>query len=224
MINNFYNDSEDQMNKNNPADLTFSAKDMQITSEKVVYKGFFTMKEIIFNHALFNGGRSKEVKRELMYKGHAVAIIAYDPILDNLIMIEQIRIGAYVGDRTKSPWQLELVAGMVEKGEQLHEVAHREAEEEAGLKLTNLTDCFSVWDSPGGMVEKIHMVAACVDSSTAGGIYGLASENEDIKVRIFKRSQAYQLMQDGIIDNSIAVMGILWLELNYTKLQQQWIK
>ena len=97
---------------------------------------------------------------------------------------------------------------MVEAGEQPEEVALRESEEEAGVSVQDLTHCLSVWDSPGGVVERIHLFVGRVDSSQAKGIHGLAEENEDICVHVVKREQAYQWMCDGKIDNGIAVMGL----------------
>ena len=65
---------------------------------------------------------------------------------------------------------------MVEEGEQPEEVALRESEEEAGVSVQDLTHCLSVWDSPGGVVERIHLFVGRVDSSQAKGIHGLAEE------------------------------------------------
>jgi len=81
---------------------------------------------------------------------------------------------------------------MVEEGEQPEEVALRESEEEAGVSVQDLTHCLSVWDSPGGVVERIHLFVGRVDSSQAKGLHGLAEENEDIRVHVVKREQAYQ--------------------------------
>ena len=140
-----------------------------------------------------------------------------------MILVEQVRIGAaYHPESHRSPWLLELIAGMVEKGEKPEEVALRESEEEAGIQVKNLTHCLSVWDSPGGTVERIHLFAGEVDSSQAKGIHGLAEENEDIRVQVVKREQAYQWMCEGKIDNGIAVIGLQWLQLNYAQLQQSW--
>ena len=49
----------------------------------------------------------------------------------------------------------------------LEEVALRESEEEAGVSVQNLTHCLGVWDSPGGVVERIHLFVGRVDSSQA---------------------------------------------------------
>lgn len=201
----------------------FSQQDIEILGEQTLYEGFFTLKRIQFKHKLFSGGESGVVTRELLIKGAASAVIAYDPKEDSVILVEQIRIGAaYHLESNRSPWLLELIAGMVEKGEKPEEVALRESEEEAGIQVKNLTHCLSVWDSPGGTVERIHLFAGEVDSSQAKGIYGLAEENEDIRVQVVKREQAYQWICEGKIDNGIAVIGLQWLQLNYAQLQQSW--
>ena len=201
----------------------FSQQDIEILGEQTLYQGFFTLKRIQFKHKLFAGGESGVVTRELLIKGAASAVIAYDPKEDSVILVEQVRIGAaYYPESHRSPWLLELIAGMVEKGENPEDVALRESEEEAGIQVKNLTHCLSVWDSPGGTVERIHLFAGEVDSSQAKGIHGLAEENEDIRVHVVKREQAYQWMCEGKIDNGIAVIGLQWLQLNYAQLQQSW--
>ena len=201
----------------------FSQQDIEILGEQTLYQGFFTLKRIQFKHKLFAGGESGVVTRELLIKGAASAVIAYDPKEDSVILVEQVRIGAaYYPESHRSPWLLELIAGMVEKGEKPEEVALRESEEEAGIQVKNLTHCLSVWDSPGGTLERIHLFAGEVDSSQAKGIHGLAEENEDIRVHVVKREQAYQWMCEGKIDNGIAVIGLQWLQLNYAQLQQSW--
>ena len=201
----------------------FSQQDIEILGEQTLYEGLFTLKRIQFKHKLFAGGESGVVTRELLIKGAASAVIAYDPKEDSVILVEQVRIGAaYHPEFNRSPWLLELIAGMVEKGEKPEEVALRESEEEAGIQVRNLTHCLSVWDSPGGTVERINLFAGEVDSSQAKGIHGLAEENEDIRVHVVKREQAYQWMCEGKIDNGIAVIGLQWLQLNYAQLQQSW--
>ncbi|NBI13075.1 ADP-ribose diphosphatase [[Haemophilus] felis] len=195
----------------------FSQQDIEILSEERLYKGFFELKKIRFKHKLFAGGYSGVVTRELLYKGAASAVIAYDPIKDSVILVEQVRIGAYQPQSEQSPWLLELIAGMVEEGERPEEVALRESEEEAGVQISDLTHCLSVWDSPGGVIEKIHLFVGTVDSSQAKGIHGLAEENEDIRVHVVHRETAYQWVCEGKINNSIAVMGLQWLQLNYQR-------
>ncbi|NNI00824.1 ADP-ribose diphosphatase [Pasteurella multocida] len=196
----------------------FRQQDIDILKEETLYQGFFQLKKIQFKHKLFAGGYSGVVTRELLVKGAASAVIAYDPIKDAVVLVEQVRIGAYQPDSAQSPWLLELIAGMVEEGEKPEEVALRESEEEAGVQVQDLQHCLSVWDSPGGVLERIHLFVGKVDNTTAKGLHGLSEENEDIRVHVVSREQAYQWVNEGKIDNSIAVLGLQWLQLNYKTL------
>ncbi|MGY6772997.1 ADP-ribose diphosphatase [Gallibacterium sp. ZY190522] len=200
----------------------YGQKDIEIVSDEVVFKGFYTMKRVKFRHKLFSGEMSGIVTRELLAKNEATAVVLYDPQLDNVVLVEQVRIGAIDPKSPSSPWLLELVAGMIETGEQPAGVAVRESEEEAGVHLTEVMPIMQFWDSPGGMAERIHLFVGKVDSTKVGGIHGLAEENEDIRVHVVSRATAYQWLEQGRIDNGVAVIGIQWLQLNYKKLQQKW--
>lgn len=82
-----------------------------------------------FRHRLFNGEMSGEIKREIFERGHAAVLLPYDPVRDEVVLVEQVRIAAY--DTSETPWLLEMVAGMIEEGESVED-ARREALEEAG--------------------------------------------------------------------------------------------
>ncbi len=200
--------------------LQFSQKDVEVLREETVYKGHFELKKVFFRHKLYAGGMSGEVCRELLMKGEASVLVAYDPVKDNVVLIEQIRIGAYDPESPKSPWLLECVAGMIDTDETAEEVAIRECKEEAGFDVDNVQHIFSVWDSPGGMMEKLHFFLGLVDSSQIGGVYGLEDENEDILVHVVPRETAYQWIEEGKIDNANAILGLQWLQLNYTKFKK----
>ncbi|QIW15111.1 ADP-ribose diphosphatase [Pasteurellaceae bacterium RH1A] len=199
----------------------FQQQDLEIIKEEVLYKGHFELKKIFFKHKLFKGGTSDVVVRELLMKGEASAVIAYDPVRDSVVLVEQVRIGAYNPQLDSSPWLVELIAGMVDTGESPAEVAIRESQEEAGLTVSKVEHALSVWDSPGGQLERLHLFLALVDSSEVGGIYGLEEENEDILVHVVSREQAYEWVQEGKIDNVIAVIGLQWLQLNYSRYLSQ---
>ncbi|MFZ7129882.1 ADP-ribose diphosphatase [Avibacterium avium] len=202
----------------------FTQQDIEIIKEEPLYNGFFNLKKVYFKHKLFAGGESGVVTRELLVKGAASVVVAYDPDADSVVMVEQVRIGAYNPQLSQSPWLLELIAGMVEEGEQPDEVALRESQEEAGVQVEHLREVMSFWDSPGGIVERIHLFVGKVDSQKAQGIHGLADENEDIRVHVISRQTAYEWVCNGKIDNGLAVTGLLWLQLNYLSLQKEWSK
>ena len=59
-------------------------------------------------------------------------------------------------------------------------------------------------------------------ASTATGIHGLAEENEDIKVHVVNRDQAYKWVEDGVINNAASIIALQWLQLNYLNLKNEW--
>ncbi|GGB46962.1 ADP-ribose diphosphatase [Shewanella inventionis] len=196
-----------------------ASSDFELISKKVLYKGFFQLDEYTFKHKLFKGGWSGVVTREVFERGSAVVVLPYDPIRDEVVLIEQIRVPALA--TTKSIWLLELVAGMIEPGESPEQVATRELAEEAGLTLQSLTPINSYLVSPGGTTERFYLFWGHVDATKASGVHGLDHENEDIRVHVVSRQQAYDWVNDGRIDNASTVLGIQWLMLNYQTIREQ---
>jgi ADP-ribose pyrophosphatase len=117
-----------------------------------------------------------------------------------------------------------MVAGMIEEGETVEDVARREAQEEAGLEVGRVKKCLSYLASPGGTSERLTIMVGEVDATTAEGIHGLAEEHEDIRVHVVSREFAYQCVEDGKIDNAASVIALQWLQLHYQDLRKEWIK
>ncbi|HEJ9662221.1 TPA: ADP-ribose diphosphatase [Proteus mirabilis] len=209
------------MNKKENTPFLYTRNDVELISKKTRYKGFFRMNEYRFKHRLFKGGWSAEVKREVFERGHAGVLLAYDPKRDEVVLIEQIRIPAY--ETSQTPWLLEVIAGMVEEGESPEEVVRREATEEAGITIGRCKPIVSYLSSPGGTSERMYVYVGEVDATTATGIHGLACENEDIRVHVVSREQAYQWVEEGIIDNAVSVIALQWLQLHHVTLRKDWL-
>lgn len=209
------------MNKKENTPFLYTRNDVELISKKTIYKGFFRMNEYRFKHRLFKGGWSAEVKREVFERGHAGVLLAYDPKRDEVVLIEQIRIPAY--ETSQTPWLLEVIAGMVEEGESPEEVVRREATEEAGITIGRCKPIVSYLSSPGGTSERMYVYVGEVDATTATGIHGLACENEDIRVHVVSREQAYQWVEEGIIDNAASVIALQWLQLHHVTLRKDWL-
>lgn len=209
------------MNKKENTPFLYTRNDVELISKKTRYKGFFRMNEYRFKHRLFKGGWSAEVKREVFERGHAGVLLAYDPKRDEVVLIEQIRIPAY--ETSQTPWLLEVIAGMVEEGESPEEVVRREATEEAGITIGRCKPIVSYLSSPGGASERMYVYVGEVDATTATGIHGLACENEDIRVHVVSREQAYQWVEEGIIDNAASVIALQWLQLHHVTLRKDWL-
>ena len=193
--------------------VSFSQDDYKIIAKKSLHDGFFKVDRFDIQHRLFAGGYSGTFSRELFERGEAAAVLLYDSNADVVILTEQFRIGAAF-DHEASPWLLEVVAGMVEAGEQADDVARREAQEEAGCIINDLIPISSYWSSPGGTSEKIHLYCALLDSQGVGGIHGLDHEQEDILVRTIPFEQAYNAIASGEINNAATIIALQWLKLN----------
>ena len=210
------------MQKPENVPVTFAKNDVEIIARETLYSGFFSMDLYRFRHRLFNGEMSGEIRREIFERGHAAVLLPFDPVRDEVVLVEQIRIAAY--DVSESPWLLEMVAGMIEEGETVEDVARREALEEAGLVVGRTKPVLSYLASPGGTSERLSIMVGEVDATTAEGIHGLADENEDIRVHVVSREQAYQWVEEGKIDNAASVIALQWLQLHYQTLRNEWTK
>ena len=91
--------------------------------------------------------------RSYYERGHAAALLPYDVERDQVVLLEQFRIGAI--ETSHTPWLLEMVAGVIEPGELASEVIHREAMEEAGLAVGDCEFALSYLVSPGGTSELV---------------------------------------------------------------------
>ncbi|CAM6943215.1 MULTISPECIES: ADP-ribose diphosphatase [Enterobacter] len=210
------------MQKPEKLPVTFAKNDVEIIARETLYSGFFSMDLYRFRHRLFNGEMSGEIRREIFERGHAAVLLPFDPVRDEVVLVEQIRIAAY--DVSESPWLLEMVAGMIEEGETVEDVVRREALEEAGLVVGRAKPVLSYLASPGGTSERLSIMVGEVDATTAEGIHGLADENEDIRVHVVSREQAYQWVEEGKIDNAASVIALQWLQLHYQTLRNEWKK
>ena len=200
--------------------VTFTKNDVEIIARETAWKGFFSIVRYRFRHRRFNGEMSGEVVREVFERGHAAVLLPYDPLRDEVVLIEQIRIPAF--DVSETPWLLEMVAGIIEPNESAEEVVRREAVEEAGLNVGRVKPVLNYLASPGGTSERLSILVGEVDASLAKGCHGLEEENEDILVHVVSREQAYRWVEEGKIDNAASVIALQWLELHHKKLRDEW--
>ena len=200
----------------------FEASDVKALSKDRVFDGFFKIDRYRLSHRLFKGGWSEELQRELFVREDATCVLPYDPVTDQVVLLEQFRVGAL--DHRQSPWLLEVVAGINDEGETPETVARREGLEEAGIELGELKPICQYLVSPGGTNEKIHLYCGQVDASTAHGVHGLEHEGEDIKVHVVHAREAFEYVASGKINNAASIVALQWLQLNHDILREDWTK
>ncbi|WP_299622747.1 NUDIX domain-containing protein [Pelagibius sp.] len=193
---------------------------IEIIEKTEAFKGYFQIDRYRLRHSKFDGGWTAEMRREVFERGHAAAVLLYDPALDQVVMIEQFRVGAYAAG--EEPWLIEIVAGIIDPGETAEAVVRREAMEEAGCEISALEPIGRYLVSPGGSSETLTLFCGRVDASAAGGLHGLEHEGEDIRVLPLPRPQALKLLSEGAIANFTAVVALQWLALNCTEIVRIW--
>ena len=158
--------------------------------------------------------------RELILRPRAVGVLLFDPAQQQVVLVRQIRVGML--DEGQNPWLLELIAGMVESGEEPIEVAARESLEEANTKPQDLLQICEYYNSPGISNERITLFCGRVDATQAGGIFGLDAEHEDIEVVVLSLADALAKVASGEINNAMSIIALQWLQLNQPMLEESW--
>jgi len=194
--------------------------DVEILEKTICFEGFFRIERYHLRHRLFNGDWSHPLVRELFERGHAAAVLPYDPIRDEVILIEQFRIGAL--NAPGGPWLMEIVAGMIEVDESAPDVVKRESIEEANCIITDLIPLYDFLVSPGGTTERVALFCGRVDTTHAGGVHGASDEGEDIKVHVITLDAAIALLQTGRINSASAIIALQWLTLNRDYARNLW--
>jgi ADP-ribose pyrophosphatase len=197
----------------------FSSEDVVVEKRQTLFQGFYRVDKLHLRFRQFAGGMGPVIARELFVRPAAVGLLVYDADADEVLLIEQFRVGALDNEH---PWQMEIIAGLVEPGEALELVARREAQEEAGVAVDQMEKVMDFLLSSGGSDENFTLFVGRADLTTAGGIHGLPEEGEDIRVNVMSLNQALAALQRGRINNAAAIIALQWLALNKPRLQARW--
>jgi len=198
-----------------------TSQDVQIVESQLLYQGHLTLLKYHLKYRLFAGGWSETVIREVFQAHGAAGVLLFDPNRDEIVLVEEFRLGAL--EDKNSPWLLELVMGVIEKGESVQEVARREAQEEAGCNIIDLIPICEYWTSPGISTGRFTLFCGRIDASTAGGIFGLTHEHEDIRAHVFSKQAVYDMLKSGEIKNAATIIAIQWLQLHELEVKEKWV-
>ncbi len=184
----------------------------KIVSKKNLYDGFFKMNEIILKYKKYDGTWTDKIRRELFGGAQVSAVLPYDPIKKEIVLIQQFRPGTISKDFDN--YLNEIVAGIIDNGEKPEDAAKRECFEETGCIVKKLIPIQGYFPAPGSSESFYHLFLGEIETFRGTRILGLENENEDIKVQSFKTAEIREKMQNGEILNGLTLIALQWFFLN----------
>jgi len=142
--------------------------------------------------------------RETYDRGDGAAVLPYDPDRGTVLLVRQFRFPAY--RRGHAEPLLEACAGLLDADDPIG-CAKKEAEEEIGIRLTDVVPAMSAFMSPGSVTERLHLFTARYrpeDRIYAGG--GHFHEGEDIETVELPFAEALAMIEDGRICDAKTIM------------------
>jgi len=192
--------------------------DLDLVSDETVWDGRFALQRVRFRHRRFDGAMSGVLTWELWRRGRAVAVLPYDPRSDRVVLIEQFRLPALAAG--VDPLMTEVVAGLCEEGEEAESAARRETAEETGLTPGRMEPITDMLLMQGGCDERMSVFVAEVAAPEANGVFGLAAEEENIRIKVLEAEAAIATATQT--RNATATLALLWLGLNRDRLRKEW--
>lgn len=185
----------------------------KIIDKKNLYDGFFKMNEVTLKYRKYDGNWSNNIKRELFGGAQVAAVLPYDPMSKEIILIQQFRPGTI--SKEIDHYLDEIVAGIIDEGESPEIAAKRECVEETGCEVKKLIPIQGYFPAPGSSESFYHLFLGEVKSFKGSKIQGLENENEDIFVKCFKINEVRKKMEDGKILNGLTLIALQWFFLHF---------
>ncbi|MEX0303488.1 MAG: NUDIX domain-containing protein [Leisingera sp.] len=204
-----------------PADPDHDLKrDVIVHGHNRAYLNFFAMEEMDLQFRRYDGSMSPVVNRSAAMGSHAAVLLPYDPVRDQVLLVEQFRAPVYIAGDTH-PWMWEPVAGLIDPGETAEETAIREAREEAGISVLRLEPVAQVYPSSGSLTEFVHIFIGISDLSDINGGGGLAGEGEDIRSKVLSYEALMKGVDDQIYQDMPLITAALWLARHRDRLRHK---
>jgi ADP-ribose pyrophosphatase len=192
-------------------------KEIKVLAKKVLYKGFNNVYACELEVPSLDAQKdyNRPFKREVIQCSDAVFVLIYAPCCDSFVFCQEFRAGVFFNKSNDDPFILECVAGMIDRDSLPEEIARAEVYEEAGLTAGKLQLIAKAYSSPGRMTEKVYFFYTEVAGIPQKGLFGLETESEDIATHIVKRTDAYKMMDELKIIDSMTLLALNWFRANH---------
>lgn len=200
-----------------PDDLADIPADVAISSPELLARSFLDFER--YDITLHSGdGKPVRYRRDLLRVGPVVGVLAYDPATDEVILIRQFRTGAHLASGRGE--MIEIVAGLVDPGEDTAAAAARECAEEIGVPPRQVIELFEFMPAPGFTDEHATLYLAVVDAGAVPDRAGLLEELEQIVPLRVSVDDALAALNRGSMINGYVLHALHWLALNRGRLPE----
>jgi nudix-type nucleoside diphosphatase (YffH/AdpP family) len=177
---------------------------------EVLSDDWYVLRKATFDYRRRDGTWTRQT-REAYDRGNGATILLHDPEAGKVMLTRQFRWPAYANGHPDG-MLLEAPAGLLDD-DHPEAAIRREAEEETGVRVGEVTPVFEVFMSPGSVTERVHFFAApytAADRVAAGG--GMEGEGEDIEPVELPLASALAMVEDGGIVDAKTIMLLQWAD------------
>ncbi|GAB3686423.1 NUDIX domain-containing protein [Angustibacter aerolatus] len=185
--------------------------DVVVRDVEVLSDGWHVLRRTTLDVRRRDGGWETQ-QRETYARGDGAVILLHDVERRTVLLSRQFRWPVYVNGHPDG-MLVEAAAGLLDEDDP-ETAIRREAAEELGVEVGELTHVFDVFMSPGSVTECLHHYAApytAASRTSAGG--GLVDEGEDIEVLELDFDVALEMTADARIADAKTILLLQWAAL-----------
>ena len=183
---------------------------VRVKSVTVLAHDWHLLKKTMLDYRRADGSWSS-LSRETYDRGNGATILLYDRTRGTVVLVRQFRYPAFVNNH--DGMLIEAPAGLLD-GKNAEAAIRREAEEETGFRIGEVTKTFEVFMSPGSVTERVaFFVAEYASHDRVSGGGGLESDGEDIEVLEIAFEDALEMVKNGEIMDAKTIMLLQYAQL-----------
>ena len=185
----------------------------RIISQRRVFNGFLKIDEVIFRRTGLKGRSATDERHLIMERGDSVAGLVHDVERDTIILARQFRVAVLC---RRSPQcshgaLIEIPAGSIDDGEIPEASLRRELLEEIGYRARNVEPIMTVFSSPGGTTERVHLFYVPVTPADLADPSASGIGSEQIERLEIPATRFVEACAAGELEDSTTVIAGLWL-------------
>ena len=180
---------------------------IKIDNVQILADDWSTLKKINLRFRRTDG-TWQPLTRETYDRGNGATVLLLNKKARTVLLTRQFRYPAYVNGATDL--LLEACAGLLDERDP-ETAIKSEAEEETGVRVTDVTKVFESYMSPGSVTEKLHFfIAEYGENNRVGAGGGLVDDGEDIEVVELPFDLALSMIETGAIVDGKTIMLLLY--------------